>query len=52
MDPDFVERGKSGGDSQEVLKNLTVGATMRVKIIALNGSLEAPDGPVVEFVVT
>ena len=33
------------------LKDLPSNATVRVKIIALNGSLEAPDGPEVEIVV-
>ncbi len=31
--------------------NLTPGATLRVKILALNGSLEALDGPVAEILV-
>jgi len=51
VDEDFREYGKSGGDGEELIKNLPAGATVRVKIIALNGSLEAPDGPVAEIVV-
>jgi hypothetical protein len=51
VDADFREYGKSGGDGEELLKNLPSGATLRVKIIALNGSLEALTGPVAEIVV-
>ena len=51
VDADFREYGKSGGDSEELLKNLPSGATVKVKIIALNGSLSAPDGPVAQIVV-
>ena len=43
--------GKSGGDGEELLKNLPSGAKLRVKIIALNGSLEELTGPVAEIVV-
>lgn len=52
VDPDWREYGKSGGDSEELLKNLPSGATVKVKIIALNGSLAAADGPVAQIVVT
>lgn len=45
VDPDYREYGKSGGDGEELLKNLPSGATVKVKIISLNGSLEASDGP-------
>jgi hypothetical protein len=51
VDEDFREYGKSGGDGEELLKNLPSGATLRVKIIAMNGSLEATTGPVAEIVV-
>jgi hypothetical protein len=51
-DTEFREYGKSGGDGQEILKNLPVGATVRIKIVALNGSLEAASGPEAEIVVT
>ena len=51
VDPDFHEYGKSGGDGEEVIKDQPSGATLRVKILALNGSLEAPSGPVAEIVV-
>lgn len=51
VDPDYREYGKSGGDGEELLKNLPSGATVKVKIISLNGSLEAPDGPEAQIVV-
>lgn len=51
VDADFREYGKSGGDGEEVIKDLPPGATLRVRIIALNGSLEAPGGPEGEIVV-
>ena len=51
VDPAYREYGKSGGDGEELLKNLPAGATVKVKIIALNGSLEAPDGPEAQIVV-
>jgi hypothetical protein len=51
VDADFREYGKSGGDGEELLKNQPSGALLRVKIIALNGSLEATTGPVAEIVV-
>lgn len=50
VDPEYREYGKSGGDSEEVIKDLPAGATVRVKIIALNGSLEAASGPEAEVV--
>jgi hypothetical protein len=52
VDNALREYGKSGGDSQEVLKALPPGKTVRVKIIALNGALEAPDGPEAELLIT
>ena len=51
VDADYREYGKSGGDGEELLKNLPAGATVKVKIIALNGSLEAPSGPEAQIVV-
>lgn len=51
IDPDYREYGKSGGDGEELLKNLPTGATVKVKIIALNGSLEALTGPEAQIVV-
>lgn len=51
VDTQYREYGKSGGDAEEVLKNLPVGATLKIKIIALNGSLEAPTGPEAQIVV-
>ena len=51
VDADFREYGKSGGDGEELLKNQPSGALLRVKIIAMNGSLEALTGPVAEIVV-
>ncbi len=50
-DTDFRVHGKSGGDSEELLKNLTSGSTIEIMIIALNGDLEAPTGPVAQIVV-
>ena len=51
VDLDYREYGKSGGDGQEVIKDLPIGSTVRFKILALNGSLEAASGPVVEIVI-
>ena len=51
VDADYREYGKSGGDGEELIKNLPPGATVKVKIIALNGSLEASSGPEAQFVV-
>ena len=48
---DYREYDKSGGDGEELLKNLTSGATVKIKIISLNGSLEAPSGPEAQIVV-
>ena len=51
VDLDYREYGKSGDATDELLKDLPAGATVRVKILALNGSLEALDGPVAEILV-
>ncbi|MCX6854957.1 MAG: hypothetical protein NTV80_08645 [Verrucomicrobia bacterium] len=51
VDADYREYGKSGGDGEELLKNLPSGATVKIKIISLNGSLEAPTGPEAQIVV-
>jgi hypothetical protein len=51
VDADYSEYGKSGGDGEELLKNLPSGATVKIKIISLNGSLEAPTGPEAQIVV-
>ena len=51
VDAAFREYGKSGGSNGLLIKDLPTGATVRVKIIALNGSLEAPTGPEGEIVV-
>ncbi len=51
VDTDYHEYAKSGGDSQEVIKAQTPGATLKVKIVALNGSLEADSGPEAQLVV-
>jgi hypothetical protein len=45
VDADYTQYGKSGGDGQEVIKGQPSGATLSVKIVALNGSLEADSGP-------
>lgn len=47
----FQVYGKSGNVTDELLKDLPPGVTLRVKILALNGSLEALDGPVAEILV-
>jgi hypothetical protein len=51
VDTDYREYGKSGGDGEELLKNLPSGAMVKIKIISLNGSLEAPTGPEAQIVV-
>jgi hypothetical protein len=45
VDADYREYGKSGNVMETVLKDLPAGAVVKVKIIALNGSLEATSGP-------
>ncbi len=45
VDADYREYGKSGNTSEIVIKDLPPASTVKVKIIALNGSLEAPTGP-------
>lgn len=45
VDADYREYGKSGNVMETVLKDLPAGAVVKVKIIALNGSLEAVSGP-------
>ena len=45
VDADDREYGKSGNTSEIVIKDLPPASTVKVKIIALNGSLEAPTGP-------
>ena len=49
VDEDFRYYGRSGGDGDILISDLPSNATVRVKIIALNGSLEAADGPVGEI---
>lgn len=45
VDPDFSEHGKSGDSAEKVIKPVPGGSVLKVKIIALNGSLEASSGP-------
>jgi hypothetical protein len=45
VDAAFREYGKSGGSNGLLIKDLPTNATVRVKIIVLNGSLEAPQRP-------
>lgn len=45
VDADYREYSKSGNSTDELIKDLPSGSTVKVKIIALNGSLEASDGP-------
>ena len=51
VDADWREYGKSGNVTEVLIKDQPPGATLRVRLIALNGSLEAPDGPEAEIVV-
>ncbi len=51
VDAEYREYGKSGGDGEEILKNLPSGATVKIKIISLNGSLRASDGPEGQIVI-
>lgn len=44
-DADYREYAKSGEITEKLITGLPSGATLKVKIIALNGSLEAADGP-------
>ena len=39
------EYAKSGGDGEHLIKDQPSGAVLKVRILALNGSLEAPSGP-------
>lgn len=45
VDADYREYSKSGNGADEVIKDLPPGSTVKVRIIALNGSLEAATGP-------
>lgn len=45
MDAGYREYSKSGNVIDELIKGLPAGSTVKVKIIALNGSLEAASGP-------
>jgi hypothetical protein len=45
VDADYREYSKSGNVTDELIKSLPAGSTVKVKIIALNGSLEAASGP-------
>lgn len=49
-DVEYRLYGKSGGDSEEVIKDLAPDRVIKVKIIAVNGSLEAASGPEAEIV--
>ncbi|MCP5550815.1 MAG: fibronectin type III domain-containing protein [Akkermansiaceae bacterium] len=50
-DTEWREYGKTGNVTETTIKDQPSGATLRVKVIALNGSLEASDGPEGEIVV-
>ena len=45
VDADYREYDTSGDSTEKVIKSLPSGAVLKVKIIALNGSLEASSGP-------
>jgi hypothetical protein len=45
VDADYREYSKSGNVTDELIKSLPAGSTVKVKITALNGSLEAASGP-------
>jgi hypothetical protein len=45
VDAGYREYSKSGNVTDELIKGLPAGSTVKVKIIALNGSLEAASGP-------
>lgn len=51
VDAEWREYGKSGNVAELLIKDQPPGATLRVRLIALNGGLEAPDGPEAEIVV-
>ena len=40
VDADYREYGKGGDNSEEVINDLPAGATVKVKMIALNGALD------------
>lgn len=50
-DAEYRQYAKSGNTTKLTFKDQPVGATLRVKIVALNGSLEAASGPEEEIVV-
>lgn len=45
VDTAWREYAKSGGDGEHLIKDPPSGAVLKVRILALNGSLEAPSGP-------
>ena len=45
VDTAWREYAKSGGDGEHLIKDQPSGAVLKVRILALNGSLEAPSGP-------
>jgi len=51
VDTDWREYAKSGGDGEHLIKDQPPGATLQVRIISLNGSLEAPSGHEASIVV-
>lgn len=51
VDTDWREYSKSGDATDELIKGLPSGATVKVKIIALNSGLEASDGPEAQIAV-
>lgn len=51
IDTEWQDYGKTGNVTEKLLKDLPAATTLRLKLIALNGSLEAPDGPEGEIAV-
>jgi hypothetical protein len=45
VDTEWREDARSGGDGEHLIEDLAAGSTLRVRIIARHGSLEAATGP-------
>jgi hypothetical protein len=45
VDTEWREDARSGGDGEHLIQDLAAGSTLRVRIIARHGSLEAATGP-------
>ncbi|MCB1087623.1 MAG: hypothetical protein KDM63_11300, partial [Verrucomicrobiae bacterium] len=51
IDTEWREYGKTGNAVESVIKDQPTGVILKVKLLALNGSLEAPSGPEAEILV-